>query len=369
MADETGLYLGLISGTSADAIDVAVVAFAPQARIVAAASFAYPPDVRQQVLELAQGRAQIALEFLGALDVRIGRAFAAAANRLLADNGIAASSIVAIGSHGQTVRHRPRADPPFTLQLGDPASIVEATGITTVADFRRRDVAAGGEGAPLAPGFHAAILSSASESRAVLNLGGIANFTLLPADAALPVRGFDTGPANCLLDAWIGRRLDLPCDAGGTLARSGRIDQSALARWLEYPYFALPAPKSTGREEFDLAWLEQRGPLPADDADMLATLTELSARTIADALRAQPDTRRVIACGGGVHNAFLMQRIQVALGTVPLETTQDHGFDPDFIEAALFAWLARQCVSGQPGNVPTVTGARGARVLGAIHPA
>jgi anhydro-N-acetylmuramic acid kinase len=369
VAQDARLYLGLISGTSADAIDAALVAFDPAPRVVAARAFDYPAEVRERVLAMSRGSAETTLEALGELDVRVGLAFADAANALIAGCGVARDAIAAIGSHGQTVRHRPRNTPAFTMQIGDPTTIVERTGILTVADFRRRDVAAGGEGAPLAPAFHAAVLRAAGEARAVLNLGGIANLTLLPADPAAPVRGFDTGPANCLLDAWSARHLGCARDEGGTLARQGRIDEALLARLLDEPYFALPPPKSTGREEFDLDWLAARAPLPTAPADLLATLAELSARTIADALRASaPATRRVVACGGGVHNGLLMERIRAALGGIPLETSREHGIDPDFVEAALFAWLARECLAGRPGNLPAVSGARGPRVLGAIHP-
>lgn len=369
MAQRAPLFLGLISGTSADAIDAALVRFAPAARIVAARAFDYPRQVRADVLALSQGKAETTLERLGEIDVRVGKAFAAAANALLQEAGVAATEVAAIGSHGQTVRHRPRATVPFTLQIGDPATIAEHTGITTVADFRRRDMAAGGQGAPLAPGFHAAILRHPEEQRAVLNLGGIANLTLLPADPGAAVLGFDSGTANCLLDAWSARHLGAARDEGGALARRGTVDRAALSRWLEEPYFSLPPPKSTGREEFDLAWIEARGPLPSAAEDVLATLTELSALTVAAALREHGHgTRRVIACGGGVHNAFLMERLRAALGDVPLETTGDHGIDPDFVEAALCAWLARERLAGRAGNLPSVTGARGPRVLGAIHP-
>jgi anhydro-N-acetylmuramic acid kinase len=369
VAQDARLYLGLISGTSADAIDAALVAFDPAPRVVAAQAFDYPTEVRERVLAMSRGSAETTLEALGELDVRVGLAFADAANALIAGSGVAREAIAAIGSHGQTVRHRPRNTPAFTMQIGDPATIVERTGILTVADFRRRDLAAGGEGAPLAPAFHAAVLRAAGEARAVLNLGGIANLTLLPADPAAPVRGFDTGPANCLLDAWSARHLGCARDEGGALARQGRIDEALLARLLDEPYFALPPPKSTGREEFDLDWLAARAPLPTAPADLLATLTEFSARTIADALRASaPATRRVVACGGGVHNGLLMERIRAALGGIPLETSREHGIDPDFVEAALFAWLARECLAGRPGNLPAVSGARGPRVLGAIHP-
>lgn len=369
MAPRERLYLGLISGTSADAIDAALLCFEPVPRVLAARAFDYPAAVRTQVLALSRGRAETTLEAVGALDVAVGRAFADAANALLREANVPAAAVAAIGSHGQTIRHRPRAEPAFTMQIGDPSTIAERTGIATVADFRRRDVAAGGEGAPLAPAFHAAVLRAPGESRAVLNLGGIANLTLLPADPAAPVIGFDTGPANCLMDAWSARHLGHARDDGGRLASAGTVDAAALARWLEEPFFALPPPKSTGREEFDLDWLDARGPLPDTPADVLATLADLSAQSVARALRAHaPDARRVIACGGGVHNAFLMERLQAAFGPVALETTAEHGIDPDFVEAALFAWLARERLEGRPGNLPSVTGAKGPRVLGALYP-
>jgi anhydro-N-acetylmuramic acid kinase len=370
VAPDQRLFVGLISGTSADAIDAALLAFDPAPRVLASRASAYAAPVRDAILALSRGNARTSLEALGELDVRVGRAFADAANQLLRAAGVSREAVAAIGSHGQTIRHRPRADPPYTIQIGDPATIAEHTGITTVADFRRRDVAAGGEGAPLAPGFHAAVLRDAGEARAVLNLGGIANLTLLPADAASPVLGFDTGPANCLLDAWMAQDGGATRDDGGQRARRGDVDVEALGRWLDEPYFALPPPKSTGREEFDLDWLASRGPLPARAEDLLATLVELSATSVAIALRAHaPATRRVIACGGGVHNGFMMQRIQAALGDVVLETTREHGIDPDFVEAALFAWLARERLDGRPGNLPSVTGARGPRLLGAVYPA
>jgi anhydro-N-acetylmuramic acid kinase len=368
MAVPAPLFLGLISGTSADAIDAALVSFDGHPRVVAAEAFAYPDVVRDAILVLSRSAGTASLDELGALDVRIAIAFAEAANALIGRSGIERARVRAIGSHGQTVRHRPRADPPFTLQLGDPSVIAERTGIATIADFRRRDVAAGGQGAPLAPAFHAAVLAAEGEDRAVLNLGGIANLTLLPGDPSAPVTGFDTGPANCLLDAWSMRHLGRTRDEGGAVASTGVADPAALSRCLAYPYFASPPPKSTGREEFDLEWLSPHG-IATDAPTALATLTELTARTIADALRATaPSTRRVIACGGGVHNPYLMRRIAAALDGITVESSAAHGIDPDFVEAALFAWLAHAHLAGHAGNLPAVTGARGPRVLGAIYP-
>ena len=375
-----GLFVGLISGTSADGIDAALVRFSHGAdgardkvELVRGRTYAWDEALRARLVALGQGADANSLDELGTLDVRIAEAFADATLRLLADAGVDAGEIVAIGSHGQTVRHRPegaRLDGrhPFTWQLGDGNLIAERTRIVTVADFRRRDVAAGGHGAPLLPALHAALLQHADEHRAVLNLGGIANFTLLPAEGT--VRGFDTGPANCLLDAWCLRHTGRSFDADGAFAARGQLDAELLVRLLDEPWFMLPPPKSTGREHFHLDWLERR--LDGDEApaDVQATLLELSAITIADALRAQqPDTARVLACGGGVHNPRLLERIAAQLPGVIVESTARHGVDPDFVEAMGFAWLARQTLAGLPGNLPGVTGARGPRVLGAIHPA
>ena len=246
--------------------------------------------------------------------------------------------------------------------------IAERSGITTVADFRRRDVAAGGHGAPLLPALHNALLHSPQEDRAVLNLGGIANVTLLPREG--DVRGFDTGPANALMDAWCARHTGQAFDAGGAFAAQGACDAALLQRLLDEAWFALPPPKSTGREVFHLDWVRARLSGNEAAADVQATLLELTAASVADALLAhQPDTRRVLVCGGGVHNARLLERIAARLPAAIVESTARHGVDPDFVEAMGFAWLARQAVLGKPGNLPGVTGARGPRVLGVVHPA
>ena len=310
MADAaSSLYLGLISGTSADGIDAALVRFAPRLEVIGARTFAYPDALRERVLALARNQAAITLGDLGRLDAEVGGHFADAARALLRGAGIGAQQVIAIGSHGQTLCHRPQGRFPFTLQIGDPNVIAERTGIVTVADFRRADVAAGGQGAPLLPALHAAVLADAATPRAILNLGGIANVTsLIP---GRPVLGFDTGPANCLLDAWSQRVRGMPCDEGGAWARSGRVDRALLTRLLDDPYFAAPPPKSTGREVFNLDWLEARLPAGPDPADVQATLLQLSARSIAMALRAHAhDVREVYACGGGVHNAALMDALR-----------------------------------------------------------
>jgi len=364
------LYLGLMSGTSADGIDAALVQFPESGgcRFVDGLTAEWEPSLRERLVALGEGAELGSLDELGDLDARIGTTFADAAVALLAQAGIVAAAVRAIGSHGQTVRHRPRAARPFTLQLGDANRIAERTGITTVADFRRRDVAAGGQGAPLMPAFHLAMLGAADEDRAVLNLGGIANLTLVPREGT-PL-GFDTGPANALLDAWCQRHTGRPFDADGAFAASGAVDEALLAHWLADPWFALPPPKSTGREQFHLAWAEA-GITPGRHAaaDVQATLLELSAATVADALlRHQPATRRVLVCGGGVRNGQLMRRLGARLPGVVVESSAVHGLDPDYMEAMGFAWLARRTLDGLAGNLPSVTGARGPRILGAIHP-
>ena len=366
-------FLGLMSGTSADGIDAALVDFEgddagalPSLRF--ARTYPWDPALRARLVALGQQDARLGLDELGALDVAIGRAFAAAALAALADSGTAAADVAAIGSHGQTLRHDPRGELPYSLQLGCAATIAERTGITTVAGFRARDVAAGGHGAPLVPALHAALLHDPREARAVLNLGGIANFTLLPAEG--PVRGFDTGPANGLMDAWCLRHRGEAYDRDGAFAASGRVDQALLGRLLDEPWFSLPPPKSTGRDRFHLGWVESR--LAGDEAaaDVQATLLALTARSVADALRAtQPGTARVIACGGGVHNPALMAALAAELPGIRVESSAAHGLDPDALEAMAFAWLARETLAGRPGNLASVTGAAGPRILGAIHQA
>ena len=362
-------YLGLISGTSADGIDAALVSFAPRLQIHAARTVPYSAAIREQVLELSRASAQVTLDALARLDTAIGRAFAEAAEAVIGQSGVERAQITAIGSHGQTLCHNPEAALGYSMQVGDPNQIAERCAITTVADFRRRDVAAGGHGAPLMPAFHAALWHSADEDRAVLNLGGIANLTLLPRTG--PVRGFDSGPANGLMDAWYAAHFGQPFDANGELAGSGIIDDALLAALYADPWFARSPPKSTGRDQFQLRWLRAvMGTRTIAINDVQATLCELSALSIADALRASaPATRRLLVCGGGVHNPVLQQRLQVHLPDVALTSTASFGLDPDFVEAVGFAWLACETLAGRAGNRCEVTGARGPRVLGAIYAA
>ncbi|WP_019304826.1 anhydro-N-acetylmuramic acid kinase [Xanthomonas oryzae] len=367
------LYLGLMSGTSADGIDAALVRFAEdthrRCELVAGTTVAWEPQLRETLVALGQGAETVAIDALGQLDAQVGLAFAAAANQLIRDSGVERRRIRAIGSHGQTIRHRPEADPAFTWQIGDASRIAEHTGITTVADFRRRDVAAGGQGAPLMPAFHLAMLGAGDEDSAVLNLGGIGNLTLIPRDGA--VLGFDTGPANALLDSWCQRHHGTPFDAEGAFAASGRVDAALLQALLADPWFALPPPKSTGREQFHLEWaLQAMGSARLDATDVQATLLELTAASVADALlRLQPSTRRVLVCGGGVRNPVLLARLAARLPGVVVESSARHGLDPDYLEAMGFAWLAAELLAGRAANLPSVTGASGPRLLGAIYPA
>ena len=372
------LFLGLISGTSADGIDAALVQLPDNGMPALVFGRTYPWDagLRARLVALGQQAAPLSLDDLGELDVRIGHAFAEVALMALADSGTAAAEVTAIGSHGQTLRHRPHGRDgdgrfPFTVQLGDPSTIAEFTGITTVADFRRRDVAAGGHGAPLLPGLHAALLQSANEDRAVLNLGGIANFTLLPraqAGDSSAVRGFDTGPANGLMDAWCLRHTGEGFDRDGAMARRGSADPALLSRLLAEPWFSLPPPKSSGRDQFHLPWVESALEGGESREDVQATLLALSVHTIVDALqRAQPTTSRLIACGGGVHNGALMAALANALPGCVVESSASHGIDPDAVEAMGFAWLAKAALQGRAGNLPGVSGATGPRILGGIY--
>ncbi|MFO7287841.1 MAG: anhydro-N-acetylmuramic acid kinase [Gammaproteobacteria bacterium] len=364
----TELYIGLISGTSVDGVD-AVLCEIDDAhlRVLAAETLPYPPELRKRVVDLID-RPEISLAELGSLDVALGEHFAACALGIASRAGIAPSRIAAIGHHGQTVFHKPAPPEPFSLQLGDPNVVAARTGITTVADLRRLDIALGGQGAPLVPAFHAWRFADPSETRVVVNIGGIANVTVLA--PGRDVLGFDTGPGNTLLDRWIERARGLPRDERGEWAAGGRVDRDLLAALLEEPYFEAPPPKSTGREHFNIAWLDARlaaiGARP-DDRDVQATLAELTAETIASAVaRHAPGCARLIVCGGGAHNTDLLRRLE-RTARVPVETTERYGIGPDWVEGAAFAWLARARLEGRPGNLPSVTGARRPALLGGVY--
>lgn len=362
------VYLGMISGTSVDGVDAVLVELeGARCTLIAAQTTAYPPALRQRVINLIEVP-EVALAELGAVDVALGRFFADCALALLRSAGRRPEQVRALGHHGQTVFHKPAEPEPFTLQIGDPNSIAALTGITTVADFRRLDMALGGQGAPMVPAFHEAVFSDPNEPRIVLNIGGIANVTsLVPGE---PTLGFDTGPGNTLLDLWISRSRGQAYDRNGALARAGSMHRGLLERLLDEPYFKMPAPKSTGRELFNAAWLDARLAhcrTPLDPADVQSTLAELTVRTIADATAANglaPD--RVIVCGGGAHNGELLQRLAHRFG-VPVESSAAYGIEPDWVEGAAFAWLAAARLEEARGNVPTVTGARQAAVLGGVY--
>ena len=367
---ESDLFVGTLSGTSVDGIDVALVRFGARPELIADHSLAFPDKLKAELLALGQpGDNEI--DRLGRADAALGRLFARAVNELLAKAGVAPRDVRAVGSHGQTIRHRPGFDPAFTLQIGDPNVIATETGIPVVADFRRKDMALGGQGAPLVPAFHEAVFRTKENDRVVVNIGGIANLTALPAAPTAPVLGFDTGPGNTLLDAWARRVLGTPMDRDGAFAASGLVVPELLRGMLAEPYFAQPAPKSTGPEQFSTAWLETRLAglaEPPSDADVQATLVGLTARSIARALKALPlgAAPEVFVCGGGARNPGLMRALQAELPDWIVAPTDALGVAGDWVEAMAFAWLARQRVLGLPGNCPRVTGASRAAVLGAV---
>ncbi|HEC19960.1 MAG TPA: anhydro-N-acetylmuramic acid kinase [Gammaproteobacteria bacterium] len=360
-------YIGLMSGTSLDAIDAALVSFEGNRPILHhAINFPLDDALRDELHALCTpGDNEI--DRLGQADIALGRSFAAAAQQLLKEAQMDASQVTAIGSHGQTLRHRP--DERFTLQIGDPNSIAQLSGITTVADFRRRDMAAGGQGAPLAPAFHAAFWGADGQARVILNIGGMANVTLLPGTTDTPASGFDTGPGNVLLDAWIQRHRQQAFDRDGRWAASGTVSEPLLREMLNDPFFQLAPPKSTGREHFNMTWLQ--GLLDGRslaEVDVQATLSELTAASIADAVREHAtDSAEVVVCGGGARNADLLRRLGRRLAPIPVVVSDEKGLAADWVEAAAFAWLARETLAGRAGNLPTVTGARQSVVLGGIY--
>jgi len=364
--------VGLMSGTSVDAIDTALVAFDPDPRLVATLEHPIPTALRQEIQALSHpGENEI--ERLGRLDRRLGGLFGEAVLALLEQAGANPDSVTAIGSHGQTVRHRPpsagHGDTSFTLQIADPNTIAEVTGITTVADFRRRDMVAGGEGAPLAPAFHADAFAEDGVNRAIVNVGGIANVSLLQGKHL--VAGFDTGPGNTLLDLWIARHRGEAYDRAGQWAAQGLVNSTLLDQLLAHPYLTLQGPRSTGKEDFNLAWLDDQLTHQTEvaPADVQATLAQFSAQTIAAPIvDSGLEVDAVYLCGGGAHNDDLVSRLAALLPECTVDSTAALGVPPDWVEATLFAWLAQRTLAGLPGNSPQVTGATGPRVLGAIYP-
>lgn len=365
------IYIGLMSGTSLDSIDIGAFCFDTGCALIGKYSLDLPPDVRSQILKLNQpGTNEI--DTMGPLERDLADLFARGVNELLAKHSLQRSSIAAIGSHGQTIRHRPELG--FTLQIGDPNRIAEKTGITTVADFRRRDVAAEGQGAPLVPAFHKALFQSNQQQRFIVNIGGMANVSILPKTKHNPVQGYDTGPGNVLMDAWIQQQRQLSYDKDGRWAATGKVNQPLLSHLLDLAFYQQTPPKSTGREQFNLTWLNnciaRLGP-PPEPEDVQATLLELTAQSISDAVKQHQGWKQsgVYLCGGGAQNQALKQRIAALLTPANLSTTDALGLPVDWVEAAAFAWLAYRTMHHLPGNEPSATGASGERILGAIYPA
>jgi anhydro-N-acetylmuramic acid kinase len=366
---KSGRFIGVMSGTSLDGIDV-VLAVINESIVAQQASLTYPIPIaiKEEILAICQGQ-PLTLSQLGQLDTRLGRLFSDAVRALMRQENLQASEIVAIGCHGQTVWHEPMGDAPNTLQIGDNNQIAAHTGITVVGDFRRRDMALGGQGAPLVPAFHHALLAHPVERRMVLNVGGIANLSLLA--PGLPVRGYDTGPGNMLMDAWIWRQCGKPYDKDAHWASEGKVLLPLLQDMLSDPWFALPAPKSTGREYFNYGWLQRhlaRYP-GVSPQDVQTTLTELTAVTISEQVMLSGGCERLLVCGGGARNPLLMARLAALLPGTEVSTTDAAGISGDDMEALAFAWLAWRTMSGLPGNLPSVTGAAEASILGAIFPA
>lgn len=369
----SGLYIGLMSGTSADAIDAALVQFDTTGHtLVALTSCHYSDEVQRAITELMQS-GSVTLDALGQLDIAIGEAFAAAANNLLKTHGVSASAIKAIGSHGQTLRHLPpSAATPygFSMQLGDPSTIAARTGIDVIADFRRADMAQQGHGAPLAPAFHEYVFSGTLPAKTrfgVLNLGGIANLTVF-ADAS--INAWDTGPASTLMDAWTREHLGQPYDNCGQWAASGQVNDLLLQQMLTHPYFAQVPPKSTGFETFSMRWLKQqlqRQQITISNADVQASLLALTVESVAAAVNSA-ELESLIVCGGGVFNTYLMAQLQAALPQLAIASSSDYGVDPMAVEAMAFAWLAWRHQCGYSGNIPSVTGAKQPVILGGHYP-
>lgn len=357
-----------MSGTSANAIDAALVELNDhQTRLVATYSRDYSPGIKDSIESVILSYPAVDDNEIQRLHHALGVDFAAAAEELLKQAGPEAR-VAAIGSHGQTVYHGPGDVPPVTVQLGDPQVIADRTGLTTVGDFRSNDLREGGQGAPLAPGFHNAVFRDDTTDRLILNLGGIANLTRLPADAGEPVVGFDTGPASTLMDLWCRIHRGQPFDAGGRWAAQGRVLEPFVEALLGDAYFGAPPPKSTGREYFNLSWMKNRFPGWRDEAavDIQASLLEVTARSVASGARSlETGPYELYACGGGAHNTALMNRLDALTG-VDAMTTDALGVPPDWVEACTFAWLAQRRLNGLPGNLPTVTGAGREVLLGEV---
>jgi anhydro-N-acetylmuramic acid kinase len=364
------LYIGLMSGTSLDGVDIAIADFSEYPpRLLYCDTTAYDKTMRQRLHSLCQSETTT-LDNLYGLDAELGELYAKSVNQALKFVSLESANISAIGCHGQTIRHSPDSATPYTVQIGDPNRIAALTGITTVADFRRKDIALGGQAAPLAPAFHRFLFRADDENRALINIGGIANITYLPSDPAEPVLGFDTGPGNTLLDYWNEQHQGSRFDDAGAWARSGQVIDDLLASMIGgEDYFLLGAPKSTGTEYFNSNWLATFLNNEFAANDVQSTLVELTATTIANALSDLPDVANCYVCGGGAHNQYLLERLALNLPQCDVATTSALGLDPDFVEAAAFAWLARERINLRNGNIPEVTRAQRAAILGGIYAA
>jgi len=368
-------FIGVMSGTSLDGIDVALTSLSESGafQLVTAQTFPFSELLYSKLQGLIVNQAS-SLQELGEINIALGQLIGLSINSLLATQHLSATEITAIGCHGQTICHFPSGQFPFSMQIGDANVIAEMTGITTITDFRQRDIAAGGQGAPLVPAFHQALFSSTDEDRVIINIGGISNITLLPVSPDEAVIGFDTGPGNVLLDYWIKRQLDKPYDYSGEWAASGQCNDAMLRQLLDEPYFKQAIPKSTGRELFNQQWCETKfakyeQAMPTS-ADIQATLAELTAQTIAsDVLTYANSNCSVFICGGGAHNTHLMSRLKTLMADNKVATTSELGLHPDWVEACAFAWLAYRTMNKEAGNLPSVTGAKHPVVLGAIYPA
>ena len=367
------LFIGLMSGTSMDAVDCALVDFTEgTAQVVDFHNLPLPLPLKSRILALCNG--EPGLRELGETDVELGRLFAQGVRELLERQHISPAQIAAIGSHGQTVWHQPpgsaASNTPFTLQIADPNTICELTGITTVADFRRKDMAAGGQGAPLVPAFHREVFYKAGTDRVILNLGGIANITLLGGDQTAPAPAFDTGPANVLMDLWINEQRGDPFDEEGAWAATGTVNKALLAAFLREEYFHQPPPKSTGRELFNARWLQSKlaaVPGPHSAQDVQATLLALTSTTVADAITQLLTQGELIVCGGGARNRQLTTDLAARLPGFKLTSSGELGIEADSVEAVAFAWLARKALARQPIDCREITGARHANVMGGIY--
>ncbi len=356
-------YIGLMSGTSLDAIDAVLMDFSPGCKLIAATDIPMPIELREEIRALntpCENELQRSL----ILDKQLAHLFAKAVSQLLKAAQVNASQVYAIGSHGQTLRHSPDKPWGYSLQIGDANTLAELTGINVVSDFRSRDIAAGGQGAPLVPAFHQAVFASDSENRAIINIGGMANVSFLNND---DVTGFDTGPGNVLMDYWCHKHLGKHFDNEGGWAKSGQIIDELLASFLSETFFSLAPPKSTGRELFDAHWLDKHleGKFYKPE-DVQATLLELTAQSIIDAIKEHCDS--LFLCGGGAYNQTLIARITELSGK-PTGLTGSLGIDAQWVEAAAFSWFAKQTMEGLPSNAPTATGSAGPRILGAIYSA